>query len=90
MYRTIEATIQPDGTIRFDEYVEIGTQRRVLVTLLDDVTPEVTQSEALQAQRTSATEMSSLLETERFLHRPYGDPEQIERTIQENREAWGE
>lgn len=36
MMRTVEAVIEADGHVRFLEPVQLGGQRRALITLLDD------------------------------------------------------
>jgi len=85
MLRTLEATIDSEGKVHFAERVQLKKPRRVLITLLDD---EITQPTNHIHQTGSLEHVLALLASPEFRGRPYGSPEEIEVTIQENRITW--
>jgi hypothetical protein len=86
MLRTLEATLDPAGKVHFAEEVRLTKSQRVLVTLLDDEFATVQPDD----QDGNVKHVLALLASPEFRRRPYGSPEAMEATIQENRNAWEE
>lgn len=84
MLRTLEATLDPAGKIQFVEDVKLTRRQRVLVTLLED---DLVESKP-NTQAGNVKQLLALLARSRFRRRPYGSPQAMEATIQENRDAW--
>jgi hypothetical protein len=86
MLRTLEATIDSEGKVHFAESVQLKKSHRVLITLLDD---EITQQPTNGTPQVGSLQrILALLSSPEFRERPYGSPEEIEATIQENHKAW--
>jgi hypothetical protein len=86
MLRTLEATLDPAGRVRFSEEVRLTRSHRVLVTLLDD---ELATG-LYAGQEGNLNQVLTLLASPEFRRRSYGNPEAMEAQIQENRSAWEE
>ncbi len=84
MLKTIEATLDPEGTIRFKEQLHLTRPQRVLVTLLEE------ESAAPDDEAGSVARMLALLATPAFRDRPVGSAEELEATVEQNRNAWDE
>lgn len=84
MLKTLEATLEPEGTIHFREEVRLTRSQRVLVTLLEE------DSAASEAGPGSVARMLALLAEPAFRDRPFGSAEELETIIEQNRNAWEE
>lgn len=84
MMRTLEGTLNPEGTIRFSETVRLTRPQRVLVTLLE----EESASPAHEAD--PLARLLSLLAAPEFRDRPYGIAADLEALVEQNRDAWDE
>jgi hypothetical protein len=84
MLKTIEATLDPEGTIRFSEPIHLTQPRRVLVTLLEEESLPTDDSDGDVAR------MLALLVEPMFRNRPFGSAEELEATVEQNRNAWDE
>jgi hypothetical protein len=79
MLRTLEATLDPEGTVRFREAVQLTRPQRVLVTLLED------EAAWPASEPGSVDQLLSLLATPAFSGRPYGVAEELDATVESNR-----
>jgi hypothetical protein len=82
MLRTLEGTLNPEGTVRFREAVQLTRPQRVLVTLLED------DAAWPASEPGSVDQLLALLATPSFSERPYGLAEALEATVESNRSAW--
>lgn len=83
MLRTIEGTLDPEGTIRFHEHVHLTHSQRVLVTLLEE--PEATETNGAADE---AARLRALLASPTWINRPYGTAEELESLVEELRNEW--
>ena len=97
MFRTLEATLEPKGFLRFTENLVVTRPLRVLVTLLDGPDETVDSanilsipSHSILAAQQNGPRILELLRSPDFANYPPGDPDEIEATINEIRDAWGE
>lgn len=79
MLRTVEGTLDPEGTIRFREEVWLEKSQRVLVTLLGD-------SDA-NGEAGNVSSVLALLQQPAFRERPIGSAAELEQTVSANRDA---
>ena len=84
MLRTLEATLDPEGRVRFREAVQLTRPQRVLVTLLED------EATLPTAEPGSVDQLLALLATSAFSRRPFGLAEELEAMVESNRSAWDE
>lgn len=84
MLKTLEATLEPEGTIHFREKVRLTRSQRVLVTLLEE------DSAASDDEPGSVARMLALLASPAFRNRPFGSAKEVEATVEQNRNAWDE
>jgi len=85
MLKTVEGTLDPEGTIHFHEQLRLTRRQRVLVTLLeegDDVT--------VDDEPDSWERLLSLLASPEFRNRPMGSAEELEALVEQNRNGWDE
>ena len=82
MLKTLEATLEPEGTIRFREQLHLTRPQRVLVTLLEDESASVTD------EMGSVAQMLALLATPTFRNRQVGSAEELEAIVEHNRNDW--
>lgn len=82
MLQAVEAIVNPDGSVRLLEQLKVKRPTRVIMTVVPDV--------PVNAGEGNIAAALSYLKSEEYLSRPYGDPDAMERTIQENRNAWGD
>lgn len=82
MLKTLEGTLNPEGTIRFDEAIELVRPHRVLVTLLDADAPAEEVTTTLRAK------LQAFLASPDFRNRPTGSAEALEALVEQNRNAW--
>jgi hypothetical protein len=76
--KTIEATLDPEGTIRFSEPIHLTQPRRVLVTLLDD---EIAPSDE---EVGNVARMLALLATPSFRDRPVASAKELDVVAEQN------
>ena len=81
MLRTLEGTLDPEGTVRFRESVQLTRPQRVLVTLLEDDTLPANEPGSIDG-------LLALLATPAFSERPYGLAEELDATVESNRSVW--
>ena len=86
MLQAVEAIINPDGSVRLLEHVEVSRPTKVILTLLNNDEDGYTQS----AKKSDATSILSWLESPHYVSRLPGNSDEIEKTIQENRGAWSD
>ena len=84
MLKTLEATIDPEGRIRFREKIRLTRPQRVLVTLLDEENAPAGDDEG------GVTRMLALLSAPDFRDRPFGSAAELEAMVEQNRNAWDE
>lgn len=84
MLQAVEAIVNPDGSVKLLEQLKVKRPTRVVMTVVPDVPARIDVGEG----NIAAT--LSYLKSEEYLSRPCGDPDAMERTIQENRNAWGD
>lgn len=82
MLKALEGTLNAEGTIRFDEAIELVRPHRVLVTLLD------TDAPAKEVAATLRAKLQTLLASPEFRNRPTGSAEALEALVEQNRNAW--
>ena len=80
MLRTIEAEITTDGTVTLLEPIEVATTTRALVTVLEN---------GSGAKKGNAAAVQRLMKSSGFKHRRSYSAEDIEKQIEEERNAWG-
>lgn len=83
MLRTIEGTLDPEGTIRFHEQVYLTHSQRVLVTLLEE--QEATESDE---SADGAARLRALLASSKWINRPYGAADELEALVEDLRNEW--
>jgi len=83
MLQAIEAEISPDGRVTLLEPVRLPRTVRAVVTILSPI-------ETPASVRGSGAALLDLLDSPTFANAPVGDPEQMERDIAANRDAWGD
>ena len=86
MLQAVEAIINPDGSVRLLEHVEVSRPTKVILTLLNNDEDGYTQS----AKKGDAASILSWLESSHYISRLPGNSDEIEKTIQENRDAWSD
>lgn len=86
MLQAVEAIINPDGSVRLLEHVEVLRPTKVILTLLNNDEDGYTQS----PEKGDAASILSWLESSHYISRPPGNSDEIEKTIQENRDAWSD
>ena len=79
MLKTLEATIDPEGRIRFREKIRLTRSQRVLVTLLDEENAPAGDDEGGVAR------MLALLSAPDFRARPFGSAAELEAMVEQNR-----
>jgi len=84
MLKTVEATLDPEGTIRFKERIRLTRPQRVLVTLLEE------ESAPPDDEEGSVARMLALLAAPAFRDRPVGSAAELEAIVEQNRNAWDE
>lgn len=84
MPRTVEATLDPKGTIHFREDLNLTRSQRVLVTLLED------DAEMSGKSNGDVAHLLSLLAEPAFRDRPFGSAKDLEAMVEQNRNHWDE
>lgn len=79
MLTTVEAEITPDGTVTLLEPVEVKAKSRALVTVLDNGNGE---------KKGNVAAVLEFLRNHRLPPESRRSAEEIEATIQENRDSW--
>ncbi len=84
MTKTVEAIIDPEGTIHFRDKIRLTRPQRVLITLLEE------ESTTPDGEDGSVAQMLALLAEPLFRDRPFGSAAELEATVEHNRHAWDE
>jgi hypothetical protein len=77
MLQAIEAIIDPNGTVRWSEPLQLEQPMRAVITLMQPIENKENYQSILD-----------LLNSPLFANAPMGDPVAMEKTIQANRNAW--
>jgi len=77
MLQAIEAIIDPNGTVRWSEPLQIAHPMRAVITLMQPI-----------ENKGNYQSIIDLLNSPLFANAPVGDPVAMEKTIQANRSAW--
>jgi hypothetical protein len=77
MLQAIEAIIDPNGTVRWSEPLQIAHPMRAVITLMQPIENKGNYQTILD-----------LLNSPLFANAPEGDPVAMEKTIRANRNAW--
>ncbi len=83
MLRTVEGTLDPEGTIRFHEHVQLTHSQRVLVTLLEEKEATETDESA-----DGAAQLRALLASPMWINRPWGAADELASLVEELRNEW--
>jgi hypothetical protein len=68
MFRTVEAIIESDGSVRLLEDVRLNAPRRALITILDEPAEEVGNTTALLSEAALAEDWERPEEEEAWIH----------------------
>jgi hypothetical protein len=82
MLKTLEGTLDPEGTITFREQLHLTKAQRVLVTLLGD------EDASTNGEGGDVSRVLALLARPEFRDRPVGDALALETAVVLNRDAW--
>ena len=82
MIHAVEAEIGQDGQIHLQEPLTLHRGHRAVVMVLEPL-------DKTTSQKSNAQQVLELLNSPEFCGPP-GNPEEMEKTIQENRNAWEE
>ena len=87
MLQAVEAIVNPDGSVKLLEQLKVNRPTRVIMTVVPD-----NYADTVNDGKTGcdADRLLAWLKSPEYQNRPYGDPDAMERTIQENRDAWGD
>jgi len=77
MLQAIEAIIDPNGTVRWSEPLQIAHPMRAVITLMQPI-----------ENKGNYQSIIDLLNSPLFANAPVGDPVAMEETIRANRNAW--
>ncbi len=77
MLQAIEVIIEPGGTVRWSEPLQLKHPMRAVVTLMQPI-----------ENKDNYQDILNLLNSPLFANAPVGDPAAMEKTIQANRNAW--
>lgn len=86
MLQAVEAIINPDGTVQLLENVKISRPTKVILTLLNNEAVE----DGMASAKGNVVDTLAWLILPHYRSRPPGNPAEIDSTIQENRNAWGD
>ena len=79
MLRTVEAMVEPDGTVRILEPLQVEVTTRAIVTILAPL-PENGAG--------NGAKILALLQSPRFANRPVSDPLEVAKRIEHLRNDW--
>jgi hypothetical protein len=91
MLQSVEAIINPDGTVRLLENLKVPYPTRVILTLLPGLAGKSDAHDGVwNSNKGCVADTLAFLTSLRHRSRPIGNAAAIEQAIQENRDAWGD